>query len=368
MNISIAIEKFDPRVGGAERYCWDLAQFLAQRGHEVSVICMQATGLPHPGVRIIKVPVLRFPQFLRHTSFAMLHFLKARKMQGFIHFCVGNTFYMNVYQPHGGVHRAWFFKETARHEQPARSLIRLLMRLSLKDMVQRAMEWCTFRVARPQVIAISEMVAKDIRDFYHYPQDKIHLIPNGVDIDKFRPEHGVHREAIRQRYGIGKDDFVFLFVAQNPRLKGFDVLINACLELAPLPFKVLVIGHTDAWMKNMAKPLGDRVIFGGRADDLQKVYPACDCLVHPTHYDACSLVVLESLSSCVPVITTGANGASMYINESNGLVIDPGDAAALSGAMKDMMTNSHGSVIPGRSFLKDYHAVFSDVEEVLKKS
>ena len=193
----------------------------------------------------------------------------------------------------------------------------------------------------------------------------MHLIPNGVDVEKYRPEHRVHRGTIRQRYGIEKDDFVFLFVAQNPRLKGYDVLINACLELAQWPFKALIIGHTDAWMKDTAKPLGNKIIFGSRANDLQKVYPACDCLVHPTYYDACSLVVLESLSSGVPVITTSVNGASMYINESNGLVIDPGNVADLSRAMKDMMTNSRGSVGAG-SFLKDHRTVFSDVEEILK--
>ena len=53
MNISIAIEKFDPHVGGAERYCWDLAHFLAQRGHNVEIVCMRAKDPKIQSIRIV---------------------------------------------------------------------------------------------------------------------------------------------------------------------------------------------------------------------------------------------------------------------------------------------------------------------------
>jgi len=285
-------------------------------------------------------------------------------MHGFIHFCVGNTFFMDIYQPHGGVHRSWFFKETARYEQPLRSLVRFIKRLSLKDTVQRLMEWWAFKVARPRVIAISEMVANDMARFFQYPKERIHLVPNGVDLDTYDPKNRVHREAVRQGFCIDSDDFVFLFVAQNPKLKGYDVLIDACIRLLPLPFKVLVVGPYDSGMKRKAEPLGGRVLFAGKSRELARIYPACDCLVHPTYYDACSLVVLESLASGVPVITTNANGASMYLDDSNGSVIDPGDASGLSEAMKNMMVGPRGRISIG-SLLKNHHTVFSLVEGVM---
>jgi UDP-glucose:(heptosyl)LPS alpha-1,3-glucosyltransferase len=364
VHVAIAIEKFDPHVGGAERYCWDLAQFLAGRGHKITIICMRASGQPHPDVELIRVPALRFPQFLRHLSFAILHFFRARKMRGVVHFCVGNTFYMDLYQPHGGVHRAWFLGETSRYGQPARGLVRLLMRLSLKDMVQRAFEWWTFRVSRPRVIAISDMVAQDMRRFFHYPGDMIRLIPNGIDLDRYHPGNRVHRDEVRKAYGIGPDEFVFLFVAQNPRLKGYDVLLDACRELGHMQFKVLSVGGTDAHMRKDAGPLGGRVIFAGRSTELDRIYAACDCLVHPTYYDACSLVVLESLASGIPVITTSANGAGMFLDGSNGCVINPGDPSALARAMEDMMIKPRGEVNIGMK-LKNQAMVFSQVEEAM---
>ncbi|HQG32030.1 MAG TPA: glycosyltransferase family 4 protein [Deltaproteobacteria bacterium] len=363
MKVCIAIEKFDPSIGGAERYCWDLAHFLVGKGHTVAVICLKASGSAVPAIKIIKVPALRFPQALRHLSFALLHFLKARSMRDFIHFCVGNTFFMDVYQPHGGVHRAWFLKETAMYRSPLRTFIRILRRLSLKDAVQRAMEYWIFTITRPEVIAISRMVEKDINTFFSYPHSKMHLVPNGVDLDKYNPKNRIHRSEIRHRYGMGDDEFAFLFVAQNPRLKGYDVLINACLGLEQLKFKVLIIGPCDGEMKKTAESLGDKVIFAGRAHDLCKIYPACDCLVHPTYYDACSLVVLEALASGISVITTHSNGAGMFVDGENGSVIDSGDVNALRRSMKEAVESQKKAV--SISGLKNQAQVFAAVEEIM---
>ena len=80
MRVCIAIEKFDPGVGGAERYCWDFAHFLAEKGHAVDIICMKAVKPQHASVCIRLVNVIRFPQSLRHLSFGLLQYVTARKM------------------------------------------------------------------------------------------------------------------------------------------------------------------------------------------------------------------------------------------------------------------------------------------------
>jgi UDP-glucose:(heptosyl)LPS alpha-1,3-glucosyltransferase len=366
VNISIAIEKFDPGVGGAERYCWDLAHYLAGQGHGIVIICRKGKAPAHGSIRLRCVGTIAFPQFLRHLSFALMHFLTARRLEGYRHFCVGNTFFMDFYQPHGGSHRAWFLRETLMFGQPFRTVRRLMMRMSPKDMVQRAMEWWIFSVVKPQVIAISQMVASDITRFFPFPKDRIHLVPNGVNIRRYHPGNREYREEIRRRYRIGNEEYVFLFVAQNPRLKGYHILVEACRTLAPRPFRVLVVGPCGDWMESEAMGLGDRMIFAGRVDDLHKVYPACDCLVHPTFYDACSLVVLESLASGTPVITTSANGAGMFIEKGSGTVIKPGDVPALVSAMKDAMeAGRKEAVICG--MLRDHTEVFARVEELMTR-
>jgi len=366
VRISIAIEKFDPGVGGAERYCWDLAHYLGVNGHEVEIICMKGIAPDLPSIHINSIHPIKFPQGLRHLSFAILHYFKVKRLSTDINFCVGNTFYMDIYQPHGGLHRAWFERDILRYPPGFRKITGLLRRFSLKDMVQRGLEWWIFKITKPEVIAISEMVKGDIMNRFKYPSDKIHLIPNGIDTKRFSPKNKRYRREIRARYGLNEDDFIFLFVANNLKLKGFNILLDAIKNLHNLSFKVLIIGPDSSWSKAKVKKaaLSDKVIFGGRVDDIERIYPCCDCLIHPTYYDACSLVVLEALASGIPVITTKANGAGMYIRPGNGFVVPSANPLAVESAMEQAYAK--GPEVREILTFKNHDEVFADVARVIE--
>ncbi len=368
MNVCIGIEKFDPRVGGAERYLWDLAHFLAKKGDRVEVICMKAALPLDTSVRIHKIACMRFPRWARHLTFAIRHYLEARDLKDYVHFCAGNTLYAHVYQPHGGVHRAWFEKDMMRYPAYARGFMAFIRRLTPKDMVQRISEWWTFRVAKPEVIAISEMVRSDITRWFNYPESRVHLVPNGIDEKKFSPVNAKYRDEVRIRYSLKNDDFIFLFVANNPFLKGFGSLVNACRDLEDMRYRVLVLGSSTniARMKAKLKGLSRRFIFGGKVEDMERVYPACDCLVHPTYYDACSLTVLEALASGIPVITTDSNGAAMYIREDNGFVIPSADPLALASAMRRVYESTPRPAEGSTPVFRSQEDVFADVDRIIK--
>lgn len=369
MKVCIGIEKFDPKVGGAERYLWDLSHFLAERGHDVAVICMKSAMPLNTSIKVHRVSCMRFPRWARHLCFAIMHYLRARSLRDYVHFSAGNTLYSDVYQPHGGVHRAWFEKDMMRY--PAR-LIRKFMaiirRLTLKDMVQRICEWWTFKVAKPEIIAISEMVRRDIIKWFNYPEYRVHIVPNGIDTKRFSPYNAKYRQEVRLRYSIGEDDFVFLFVANNLLLKGLGVLIDACRDLGDLPCRVLVLGGNSyyARMKVKLYGLSGVFVFGGRAEDMERVYPACECLVHPTYYDACSLTVLEALASGIPVITTASNGAAMYIGKGDGLVIPSADPSALSLAMRRLYGSTPRPGSGRVPVFRGHEDVFADVSGIVE--
>jgi UDP-glucose:(heptosyl)LPS alpha-1,3-glucosyltransferase len=368
MNVTIAIEKFDPRVGGAERYCWDFAHFLQARGHGVEVICIKGVEPEGRDIRVHRLKAFRFPQALRHLSFAFLHFLRTRGMPGHVHLAVGNAFSMDVYQPRGGIHRAWLEAETRIHHPAMRKILLPLLRLMPKNAVQEALEWWVFHVSRPEVIAISNMIRDDMRRFYQYPGNRIHLIPNTVDTWRFRPENREFRQEIRDRYGLPENGFVFAFVANNPRLKGFSTLVKACQDLKGQPFKVLVIGSDNDRAREMAgrHGLSPLFVFGGHAQDMEKILPACDCLVHPAYYDACSRVVIEALASGIPAITTETNGASMYVGSKDGRVIPPDDPDALSSAMREMLLAGAGGMKPESIAAEGHDAAFVKILQVLE--
>jgi UDP-glucose:(heptosyl)LPS alpha-1,3-glucosyltransferase len=173
--------------------------------------------------------------------------------------------------------------------------------------------------------------------WYPIPEEKIAVVYNGVDIEHFHPRNRQYREEIRRRHGIGREDWVLLFVSNNFRMKGLGFLIKALDNVRKgghPPFKLLILGRDrQGSYLRLAREIGisEEVVFAGSTDEPEKYYGASDLLIHPTFYDACSLTVLEALASGLPVITTHSNGASGIITQGQeGFIIsDPREGQAL---------------------------------------
>jgi UDP-glucose:(heptosyl)LPS alpha-1,3-glucosyltransferase len=184
------------------------------------------------------------------------------------------------------------------------------------------------------------MVKKDIIQRYKVPEDRIAVVYNGTDIERFHPRNRRYRKEIRGRHGIA-NEFVILFVSNNFRLKGLGFLMKALARIkgeGHSSFKLLILGRDrPKTYLRLARKLGlsEEVAFAGSTDEPEKYYGAADLLVHPTFYDACSLTVLEALASGIPVITTLSNGASGVIRSEEGRVIrDPKNSEELKEAIR----------------------------------
>ncbi len=306
---------FSRRRGGAERYLVDLCTQMADEGHEVHVYAehWQEEDLR---IHLHRIKTIPFPKSLRLLSFAERATNEMRNGGYDITFGVGNTLSADVLQPHGGVHWVWFWRSLGAYEHPILWAIKFLGRvLSPKQWVQGWIEDAPYKEkSLPRIIAISEMVKQDMIRWYGIPQDRIVVIYNGVDIERFHPRNRHWRKEIQKRHGIG-EEFVVLFVSNNFRLKGLDCLIKGLSEMKReglRPFKLLILGRDrQAPYLRLSRRLGvsDEVLFVGSTDEPEKYYGAADLLVHPTFYDPCSLTVVEALASGLPVITTALNGA-----------------------------------------------------------
>jgi UDP-glucose:(heptosyl)LPS alpha-1,3-glucosyltransferase len=328
MRIALGIRDFMPFKGGAERYLVDLMQFLVIKGHEVHVFAHHFDeGIG--GLRFHTVKSFPFFKWLRILSFA-LRCSQQMEGGGFdVIMGVGNTWEADLLQPHGGVHWKWFWRSLRAYGNPWLWTAKLLGRIfSLKQWAEGIVEDAPYRKGVKRIVAISEMVKQDIVDHYGIPEDRIVVVYNGVDTERFHPRNRRYRQEIRERYGLRAEDLVLLFVSHNFRLKGLRYLIQA-LALTKRKrqnVKLLVIGRDKAGpYRRLAKKVGcaDDVLFAGGVKDLERYYPSADILVHPTFYDACSLVVLEALASGLPVITTRYNGAGGIISDrKEGFVVE----------------------------------------------
>ncbi len=338
IRFAVGLRDFSKKRGGAERYLVDLCARMAAQGHEVHVYT-EHHDEEDLGICFHSVKSIPFPRSARLLSFAIRATREMENGNYDITFGVGNTLRADILQPHGGVHWAWFWRSLRAYENPILRGAKLLGRIfSVKQWVNGWVENSPYRSKRVRaVVAISDMVKQDMMRWYQIPGERIHVVYNGVDIERFHPRNRRYREEIRRRHGI-EDEFVLLFVSNNFRMKGLVSLIKALAKMKRenfSPFKLLVLGRDrpDAYSA-LARKTGvfKEVIFVGNSDEPEKYYGASDLLVHPTFYDACSLTVLEALASGLPVITTCFNGAGGMITQGQeGFVIpDPRDDQALA--------------------------------------
>lgn len=336
MKIALGIREFLPEKGGAERYCYDLMYFLVGKGIKVHVY---SSAFPQKdnGLYFHQVPVIPFPKSLRVFSFAINCRRMMRKEKFDCILGIGDTLNADLLQPHGGVHWKWFWRGLEGYRRPFPWIFKFLGRaLSPKQWAKGIIEDAPYAKGK-RVIAISEMVQRDISDHYGIPADRIITIYNGVDTNRFHPRNKKYREEIRSRYGMSSKDLLLLFVSHNFRLKGLRNVVQALalIKRKRQNVKLLVIGRdrTEPY-RRLAKKAGcaEDVLFAGGVRDLERYYTSADILVHPTFYDPCSLVVLEALASGVPVITTRYNGAGGIITDGQeGFVLeDPREVETLT--------------------------------------
>ncbi len=340
MRIALSIDTFSMTKGGAERYLVDLAQRLAHHDHEVHIFAYRWDEIGD-GLSFHKVPIIRFPKSLRLASFAINNARFIKRGNFDIVLGLGNTLAANVLQPHGGVHWIWFWRSLRAYENPVFIGIKLIGRLlSAKQWVSGLIEEVPYWGQHcPRIIAISQMVKDDIIQHYRVPPERVTLIYNGVDIERFHPKNRErYREEIRKSLGID-EELVILFVSNNHRMKGLSCLIRALALIKGrgevCPFRLLVLGRGSMTRYlNMGRRLGfDEEILSVQGTTYpERYYGAADFLVHPTFYDACSLAVFEALASGLPVITTKSNGAGGIITDGKeGFVVDdPRDISTLA--------------------------------------
>ena len=315
--------------GGAEGYLVNLCKRMAGEENEVHVYA-ERWDEEDRSIHFHRIKTPPFPKSLRLFYFAVKATKEIREGDYDISFGVGNTLRANVLQPHGGVHWAWFWRSLRAYNHPIHWTIKFLGRvLSPKQWVSGWIEDAPYKgKSLPHIIAISDMVKRDMMEWYKIPEDRIEVVYNGVDIERFHPRNRKYRSEVRRRHKIG-EEFVILFVSNNFRMKGLGYLMKALANLkkedSP-PLKLLVLGRDRMGpYLRLAKKLGilEEIIFTGSTHEPEKYYASADLLVHPTFYDACSLTVLEALASGLPVITTSSNGASGMIRQrEEGWVID----------------------------------------------
>ncbi|WP_353808023.1 glycosyltransferase [Agromyces sp. SYSU T00194] len=175
------------------------------------------------------------------------------------------------------------------------------------------------------VVALSAAAAAELRAVYRRVRPRIVVIPNGVDLERFRPPTAEERRAARSALGLGEHERVAVFVGHEFARKGLSFAIRA-LRHAPDVLLLVVGGNREliahARREAASAGLADRVHFTGPHPDPLRFLAASDIFVLPSAYEANALVVLEALACGLPVIATRVGYAPEIIMDgSNGFLV-----------------------------------------------
>ncbi len=346
MRIALVSEWLDAWRGGAETSTLQFLHHLLDAGLEVDVYTRSRLS-PAPGLGVVTISGAAATRTRRSSTFAQRVDRRVRDVGYDVVHAISPCRSATVYQPRGGTVAESIERNLALLRRPSmRSLKRLANRLNLKQRYLLSMERRLFDPRRgPTVVAISQYVARQLREHYALPESRIRVIYNAVDPDVASPSQRIEdRRTIRQEYGVGDGELLVILVAHNYRLKGVACWLEALSLLVregATPIRSLVIGknHSARW-DNAARRLGvqDRVRFVGPSSRVAAFMHAADALVHPTYYDPCSRVVLEGMVSGLACVTTRWDGASEVIRDGvSGLILDePGDAGALAARVRTL--------------------------------
>ena len=177
---------------------------------------------------------------------------------------------------------------------------------------------------------------------------------NGVDTSRFGSEEADKKAQIfRKKYGIDKNDVVFLFSGRLTPEKGAEELLRAFSEVAKkVPNAKLVVAGAFFFNSNIVSPfeqklrnlasnptVKNRIIFTGfvNYEDMPAIYAMSDICVLPSIWDdPAPLAVIESLVSGKPLITTRSGGIPEYADEQSAIILERGDQ--LVDQLADAMT------------------------------
>ena len=176
------------------------------------------------------------------------------------------------------------------------------------------------------------------------PAAKLHLLGNGIDLERFRPVDQEARAAARAELGLEDHQVAIGAVSRLVWEKGLRELFGAAVELresAP-EAQVLVTGPFDSskadgltprQVARIAEETGVR--FLGEQRQIESVYAALDIYVLASHREGFPRSAMEAAASGLPTVATNIRGCRQVVDhEVTGLLVAPGDSISLAANLR----------------------------------
>lgn len=322
--------------GGAERQLVVLAEGLARKGHAVAVAVFFSGGAYEAELGETAVRVIYLDKKGRWDIFPFLRRLVrllCRERPAVLHGYLGVPNILAV-----------VMKPLLPRTRVVWGVRASDMDLSCYDWLSRLAYTLECHLARFADRIISNSSAgKRFAVENGFPEDKIVVIPNGIDTACFKFDLEGRRQ-LRSAWGIGEDEILVGLVGRLDPMKDHPTFLEAasCIARARHDVRFVCVGggpvdYAEA-LRQQAAGLGlaNRLIWTGAQDNMQAVYSALDIATSSSSFgEGFSNTVAEAMACCVPVVVTDVGDSAWIVGEA-GSVVSPGDHNALAAAIQKL--------------------------------
>jgi D-inositol-3-phosphate glycosyltransferase len=314
LRILMVSHYYPPHLGGIENVARGEAVRLAAAGHDVTVVTSTTGGVRgtswDDGVRVQRVATWNGIEERTGVPFPVvgpgLVFLLGRLIRRADVVHVHDSLYVTSWV-------AAFWARVLRRPMILTQHVELIEHPSgLVRAVQRAVYRSSgrlvLRTAR-RVAVLNGRVAEFVAAA-GVRAERISLLPNGVDTDRFRPPGSGERAAARASFDLPPAAFVVLFVGRFVPKKGFDLLLQA--TAAGPNLLVLAGGRWPVALPGDGQDHGRRCLGALTPPRLAELYRAADLFVLPSEGEGFPLTAQEAMASGLPVVLGDDLGYACY--------------------------------------------------------
>lgn len=315
-------------MGGAERQLVELAKGLFQRGYNVKVVVFYTGGMFDAELLNAGIPLInlnkknRWDIFPFLSRFLCLH-IRTKPILVQSYLAVPNLLSLLLKPLLPNTRIIWGLRASN-------------MDLSRYDWLARLSYWLECRLSRfADLIIANSQAGKQYAVNHGFRADKMIVIPNGIDSDKFHLDP-TGRQQVRAEWGISEQDILVGLVARLDPMKdhpNFIAAANIVVQTQPNVRFVCVGSGTEAYsesLKQQAASLGDRLIWAGTWDDMSAAYSAFDIASSSSCFgEGFSNSIAEAMACERPCVVTDVGDSAWIVGDAS-VVVPASDPKALA--------------------------------------
>lgn len=307
MKILITTDWYVPAVNGVVTSVLNLEKELRKKGHEVKILTLSqdhhshvsgdvtyiasmGAGKIYPNARVriavrskYVTEIMEWQPDIIHSQCEFSTFLFARHIAKVLNIPIVHT-YHTVYEDY-----THYFSPLG---------------IIGKKAVRTFSRWCADSC---EVIIVPTEKVKELLESYGIDA-QIHVIPSGINLEKFDPKR-VEKDCLRNEIpGISEDDFICAYIGRLAKEKNIDELIRMHRDITEPNVKLLIVGDGPDRenLEELVTEYGmtDRVIFTGMVSpkEVEKYYKIGDVFVSGSTSETQGLTYVEALASGLPVV------------------------------------------------------------------